>query len=59
MKKDKITIMISHRLGSVKNASKIFVLKKGHIIEQGNHEELMAKDGYYAEMYQSQSGWYL
>ena len=59
LQKDKLTIMISHRLGSVKNATKILVLRDGKIVEQGEHQELMDKQGDYAKMYDTQSGWYL
>lgn len=55
---DKTTILISHRLGSTKLADLIFVIDQGRIAEQGSHEELMAHSGIYAEMYESQRGWY-
>jgi ATP-binding cassette subfamily B protein len=56
--KSKTTIFISHRLGSTKLADTIFVLAEGKIAEQGNHTELMDKDGVYAEMFRSQADWY-
>lgn len=59
MKKDKITILISHRFGGVKNADRIFVIKNGEIIEQGSHEDLINQNGDYTRMYDAQSRWYL
>lgn len=55
----KTTISISHRLGSTKQADRIFVLKEGTVIEEGSHEELMSHKGLYAQMYESQKRWYL
>lgn len=52
------TIFISHRLGSTKLADEIFVIEGGTVAERGSHEELMQKAGVYAEMYESQRGWY-
>ena len=56
---DKLTegrtsFIIAHRLSTIKNADLILVMKDGNIIEQGNHEELMAQNGAYAELYNSQ-----
>lgn len=56
---DKLTVgrtsfIIAHRLSTIKNADKILVMKNGDIIESGNHDELMAKKGFYAELYNSQ-----
>lgn len=53
-----LSIMISHRLGSTKNADIILVLDDGRLIEQGTHGELMAQGGKYAEMFESQARWY-
>lgn len=49
------TLMIAHRLSTIKDADSIYVLDKGQIAEQGNHEELMAMHGLYAKMYEEQS----
>lgn len=56
---DKLTegrtsFVIAHRLSTIKNADLILVMKDGDIIESGNHEELLAKNGFYAELYNSQ-----
>lgn len=53
-----ITIFISHRLGSSKLADEIIVVAEGKAIEIGTFDELMRKDGIYAEMFKSQSEWY-
>ena len=50
----KTSFIIAHRLSTIKNADLILVIGNGNIIEQGNHEELMAKKGAYAELYNSQ-----
>ncbi len=50
----KTSFIIAHRLSTIKNADLILVMKDGNIIEQGNHEELMKKKGFYAELYNSQ-----
>lgn len=56
---DKLTegrtsFIIAHRLSTIKNADVILVMNEGNIIEQGNHEELIEKDGFYAKLYNSQ-----
>lgn len=56
--KGKTTLSISHRLGSTKRADRIFVLKEGTVVEEGRHEELIKRQGLYAEMYERQRGWY-
>lgn len=48
------SFVIAHRLSTIKNADVILVLKDGDIVEQGNHEELLSKNGFYAELYNSQ-----
>ena len=51
---EKTSFIIAHRLSTIKNADLILVIKDGNIEEQGNHEELMKKNGHYAELYNSQ-----
>lgn len=51
---NRTSFVIAHRLSTIKNADVILVMKDGDIIEQGNHEELLAKNGFYAELYNSQ-----
>ncbi len=50
----KTSFIIAHRLSTIKNADLILVMKDGNIIEQGNHEELMKQNGFYASLYNSQ-----
>ena len=52
--KDKTSIIVSHRVSSVKNADQILVLEKGEIIERGTHDSLMEAKGNYYETYQQQ-----
>jgi ATP-binding cassette subfamily B multidrug efflux pump len=52
--KGRTSFIIAHRLSTIKNADLILVLKDGDIIEQGTHEELLEKDGFYANLYNSQ-----
>lgn len=49
--KDRTSIVVAHRLSTIKNADRIIVLREGEIIEEGNHEALLKKGGHYAELY--------
>ena len=51
---DRTTLIVSHRVSSAKNADKILVLEDGKLIQEGTHEELYAKEGYYQELYMNQ-----
>ena len=48
------TVLISHRVSTVRNADRIYVLEQGEIVEQGNHAELLGQGGYYADLHQKQ-----
>ena len=52
--KGRTSFVIAHRLSTIRDADLILVMKDGDIVEQGNHEELIAKNGFYAELYNSQ-----
>lgn len=52
--KGKTSFIIAHRLSTIKNADVILVMKSGNVIEQDSHEQLMARNGFYAELYNSQ-----
>ena len=52
--KGRTSFIIAHRLSTIKNADLILVMKDGNIIETGNHEELIKKNGFYADLYNSQ-----
>ena len=52
--KDKTSILIAHRISTIKNADKIMVLDNGEIVEQGTHQELLDLNGTYTDMYQNQ-----
>lgn len=52
--KGRTTLIIAHRLSTIQNADKILVLKKGQIVEQGSHQELLAKNGEYKRLFQTQ-----
>jgi ATP-binding cassette subfamily B multidrug efflux pump len=55
MRQGRTTIAIAHRLSTIRDANLILVLDKGRIVERGNHEQLLAKNGLYADMYQLQN----
>ena len=52
--RDRTAFVIAHRLSTIRNADIILVMKDGDIVEQGNHEDLIAADGFYASLYKSQ-----
>ena len=54
MMKDRTSFIVAHRLSTIRNADVILVMRDGNIVEQGTHRELLAKNGFYAEIYNSQ-----
>jgi ATP-binding cassette, subfamily B, bacterial MsbA len=54
---DRTTLVIAHRLSTIRNADKILVVKEGHVVEMGKHEELLARDGIYSQLYRTQFRW--
>lgn len=54
MMKGRTSFIVAHRLSTIREADVILVMKDGHIIEQGNHEQLLKQDGFYAKLYNSQ-----
>ena len=54
MIKGRTSFIVAHRLSTIREADVILVMRDGHIIEQGNHESLLAKNGFYAQLYNSQ-----
>ena len=54
MMQGRTSFIVAHRLSTIQEADVILVMKDGHIIEQGNHESLLAKNGFYAKLYNSQ-----
>ncbi len=54
MMKGRTSFIVAHRLSTIREADVILVMRDGHIIEQGNHESLLAKNGFYAQLYNSQ-----
>ena len=54
MMKGRTTFIVAHRLSTIKNADQIIVMDQGHIVEIGNHKELLQKQGYYHQLYYSQ-----
>ena len=53
MMEGRTSFIVAHRLSTIRNADMILVMKDGNIIEQGNHEQLLAQNGFYAQMYHS------
>lgn len=56
--KDKLSILITHRLGAAKSVDEIIVLGEGHVLERNNHAALMQQEGLYYKMYNAQRTWY-
>ena len=54
MMEGRTSFIVAHRLSTIKNADVILVMNQGHIVEQGTHESLLAKGGFYANLYNSQ-----
>ncbi|TFH00488.1 MAG: ATP-binding cassette domain-containing protein, partial [Calditrichales bacterium] len=52
--KNRTSFIIAHRLSTIRNADRILVMDQGDIVEQGSHDDLLAKNGFYAELYNSQ-----
>ena len=52
--KGRTSFVIAHRLSTIKNADAVLAMKDGNVVEQGNHKELLEKDGFYAQLYNSQ-----
>ena len=52
--KGRTAFVIAHRLSTIRNADEILVMNEGHIVEQGSHDELMARRGFYFDLYKSQ-----
>ena len=54
MMQARTSFVVAHRLSTIREADVILVMKDGHIIEQGRHEDLLAQNGFYANLYHSQ-----
>ena len=54
MMKGRTSFVVAHRLSTIKESDIILVMKDGNIIEQGSHDELIAKNGFYTKLYNSQ-----
>ena len=54
MMQGRTSFIVAHRLSTIREADVILVMNDGHIVEQGNHESLLKKDGFYAHLYNSQ-----
>lgn len=48
---NRTTLIIAHRLSTVRNVDRIYVMRKGRIVEEGNHADLLSADGYYTQLY--------
>ena len=54
MMRGRTSFIVAHRLSTIREADMILVMRDGHIVEQGKHDELLAEGGFYAQLYQSQ-----
>ena len=54
MMQGRTSFIVAHRLSTIQEADVILVMKDGNVIEQGNHESLLAQKGFYAQLYESQ-----
>ena len=54
MMEGRTSFIVAHRLSTIRQADVILVMKDGHVIEQGTHDQLLAKGGFYANLYNSQ-----
>ena len=54
LRSDRTSFVIAHRLSTIRDADVILVMEDGHIVEQGSHDELLARGGAYAELYAAQ-----
>lgn len=58
LSKDKTAVIVTHRIGSVKLADRIAVMKQGRLVELGTHQQLLGMGGEYTRLYQAQQQWY-
>ena len=58
LSKDASSVIVTHRLGSVKLADRILVMKEGRLLQEGTHEELLSQEGEYRRLYEAQKKWY-
>ena len=54
MMQDRTSFVVAHRLSTIREADVILVMRDGHIVEQSKHDELLARNGFYAKLYHSQ-----